>query len=47
MIITRKKELAPNMWVMQCPLCGKTQASAMYRSMLPEFTSCNCDKETI
>lgn len=43
MRITRKKKVAPALWVMECPKCGKYCASASEKAFLPEFITCNCD----
>ncbi|WP_147381240.1 hypothetical protein [Parabacteroides sp. AM08-6] len=32
------------MWVLQCPLCSEILASASEREYLPEFSTCDCDR---
>ena len=43
MLIEKKQKIGAAMWVMVCPKCGKIQASACYRSWLPDCTWCSCD----
>ena len=44
--IYAKKQIRYGLWVMECPKCGKVCASASDLYLLPQFTSCDCDKET-
>ncbi|MBB4043793.1 hypothetical protein [Bacteroides reticulotermitis] len=44
MKFSEKTKLSPGMWVIVCPLCGSTIASASDKEFLPDYSICDCDR---